>query len=333
MADQPSSTETTPAAGAVPSAAAAAAAPAPQPAAAEPTAAAETKAAAAAEPSKSMFAAADPAKHGELPTADAAKADAPKADVAPAKTDATAEAPKADAADTTKTDGKTDAKAEATADGEKKSEPAGETKPAAEAGEKKPEGDKQPEKTAEALAQEPPAPPKYDAYKLPDNFKADNARLEKFNGILGKTELAAKADHTLMQTMGQELVDFHVEEMQRVANDMRQYQIDSWNRHKEALINRTKADPQIGGNRIETAMANARYAFENYVGLKPEQKQDLLAALDNSGISNHPEFIRAFNNLYERMGMPKPAQPNLPGKDDGKGQRNWYGTVDGASAA
>lgn len=191
----------------------------------------------------------------------------------------------------------------------------------------KPEGDKK----AEALAEEPPAPPKYDAFKLPEGFKADQKRLDAFTDMLGKTELAGKADHKAMQEFGQQLVDFHVEEMQRVVTELQKHQTDVWNRYKEGLINETKADPEVGGNRIETALGNAKYAFQNYLGLKPEQQTRLLQALDAAGVSDHPDFIRGLNNLYERLRPPGPVQPNLPSQESKPGQRSWYDRVDGAT--
>lgn len=193
---------------------------------------------------------------------------------------------------------------------------------------------KAPGEKVDALAAEPPAPPKYEAYKLPDNFKPDDARIEKFNTLLGEAEVSGKADHKVIQELGQKLVDFHAEEMQRVAKEVTKFQIDTWNRYKEGKVNELKADPEIGGNRIETTLGNAKYAFDNYLGLSADQRSKLMVALDNAGISSDPEFIRGLNNLYERLKPPESVQPNLPSKSaKGDRNRNWYETTDGVSTA
>lgn len=253
-------------------------------------------------------------KQTEAPSTEAKAAEPAPAEV---KTTETKSEPAKETAEAPKTEGKTETK------------PAEAEKPAeVKEGEKPKESAETAEKTAEALAAEPPAPPKYEPYKLPENFKVDQPRLDKFNQLLGETELAGKADHKAMQDLGQKLVDFHAEEMQRIANDVRQYQVDVWNRHKEDLINKFKSDPEIGGNRINTTLGNAKYAFENYLGLNGEQRKDLLVALDNAGVSDHPEFIRGLNNLYERLKPPEPVQPNLPSGQKSGRQRNWYDTQD-----
>ena len=196
------------------------------------------------------------------------------------------------------------------------------------AGEKPAEAPKEGEKTAEALAPEPPAQPKYEAFKLPETLKADNERLDKLSSILGEAELAGKADHSTMQDLGQKLVNLYAEEATRMATELQKHNVDVWNRIKEGWVNEFKSDPEIGGNRVDTTLGNAKYAFQNHFGLDTDQQKSLMAVLDNAGVSSHPLMIRALNNLYERFKPAAPAQPNLPGKSKGAGQRNWYDTTE-----
>ena len=199
------------------------------------------------------------------------------------------------------------------------------------AGEKPAEAPKEGEKTAEALAPEPPAQPKYEAFKLPETLKADNERLDKLSSILGEAELAGKADHSTMQELGQKLVNLYAEEATRMATELQKHNVDVWNRIKEGWVNEFKSDPDIGGNRVDTTLGNAKYAFQNYLGLNADQQKNLMSILDNAGVSSHPLLIRGLNNLYERFKPAAPAQPNLPGKSKGAGQRNWYETTEVSS--
>ena len=206
-----------------------------------------------------------------------------------------------------------------------------EAKPDA-AAEAKPDGADTKTETKEALATEPPAPPTYDAYTLPENATLDNERVGAFNAILGQFELDSKADHARVQALGQSLVDFYHTEVQRIGEQVMQHQRDVWNRHNETLINELKSDPELGGNRIQTTLGNAKYVLEQFGGSADEQKA-LLAELDNAGVSNSRRFIALLNRMYERYREPAPVQPNLPAAraTNQPGARNWYDRVDGAA--
>ena len=188
------------------------------------------------------------------------------------------------------------------------------------------------EKKDAAAETQPPAPPAYDAYQLPEGLKVDDGKLGEFNTILGKAELAGKADHAAMQALGQDLVNFYGQEMARVSREVMQYQVDVWNRHCEQEFNVLKNDPEIGGNRIDTTLGNAKYVLEQFGGSKDEQTR-LMASLDRSGISHNRDFVALLHRMFERYREPEPVQPNLPSVAAKQpGQRNWYETVDGGKA-
>lgn len=275
-----------------------------------------------------------PAPASPLATADAAKRDgapAPAADAAPAK-----EIP-AKAGDTPPpggTDGKDAAKPEGDAAAKKPdaaAEPGKDAKPS-ETAEAKPDGadaaaDKKPPDAAEA----PPAPPPaYDAYKVPETLKLDDAKLKEFNTLLGEAEVSGKADHAAMQQLGQKMMDLYANEVQRIGKEVTQYQVDVWNRHLETELNVLKSDPELGGNRIDTTLGNAKYVLEQFGGSKAEQDR-FMATLDRAGVSSNRDFVALLNRMFERYREPEPIPSNLPStkaKDRGAGQKGWYDTVD-----
>lgn len=194
----------------------------------------------------------------------------------------------------------------------------------------KPEGTDPAADNKDAAAEtQPPAPPTYDAYTLPENFKLDDGKLSEFNTILGKAELSGKADHAAMQALGQELVDFYAREVDRIGREVTKHQVDVWNRHCEQEFNVLKNDAELGGNRINTTLGNAKYVLEQFGGSKAEQDR-LMASLDRSGISHNRDFVALLHRMFERYREPEPVSPNLPSVAANQpGQRNWYQTVDG----
>ncbi len=280
----------------------------------------------------------------------AAAAAAPAADAA--KTDSTPAAPSLLAgADAAKREG-APADAGKAPDAAKAAAPASAAKPAD--GTPPPEGPKDPAKPAEAakpeagkdgdpkapeaaakdalVPQAPPAPPVYADLKLPDGFKLQDDKLKQFDGLLGTFETTAKAEHGQVEALRQNLVDFYHTEVQRIGTEVAKHQIDVWNRLNETRINELKADPVLGGNRIETTLGNAKYALENFMGLSKQEVADVLQVWDNGGVSNHRLTIKALNSLYERFREPEPVPPNPmvpPTKRNEPGQRGWYSAIDG----
>lgn len=270
-------------------------------------------------PAASPLAAADSSKRDGAPDPSSASSDATKTPEKPG------DAPPPGGAEG-------DKKPEAGAEEGKKPEPAkpAEAKPeGAEAAADKKEGEVKPGEEAP-----PPPKPTYEAYKVPENLKLDSDRVQAFNDILGEAELSGKADHAVMQQIGQKMMDLYASEAARIANDFRQYQVDVWNRHLEGEVSKLKADPQYGGNRIDTSLGNAKYILEQFGGDKAEQAR-FMEKLDRSGISSSVEFVALLNRMHERYREPQPVAPNLPtSKTNGNqpGQRNWYDKVDGQSA-
>lgn len=183
----------------------------------------------------------------------------------------------------------------------------------------------------EAPAETPPALPVYEAPKLPEGQKLDEKLLGAFDKKVGEFELAHKVDHAAMQAFRQEVINDYIAEVGRIGEQVSQHQRDVWNRLNETRINELKADPQLGGNRIETTLGNAKYALETFGGLTKPETQELLAIMDNGGVSNSRLMVKFLHNLYERFREPEPVTPNNPAASklmSEPGQRRWYDVVD-----
>ncbi len=282
----------------------------------------------------SLLASGDASKAAGVAKPDAAPA-AAVAEIKPEPAKAEGEKASTDSGEKPSTDGaeKADVKP---ADGkaeEKAPDAKAETKPDSSKEPAKADGAKEPDKDAKTETKEPEAPrapPVYAEYKVPesfkDTFKLDAAKVAKIDTILGEAELNGHADHASIEALRQKILDIGVEEIANVQRQMLDYQRTTWNRMKEGWQSELKADPDLGGNRIETTVSNAKYVFENYFGLDKDQQATLLQVFDNAGVSDHPHFIRGLNHLFELLGPSRPVTPNLPSVKGSKepGSRGWY---------
>lgn len=278
------------------------------------------------------------------PAAAAPAADAPAAAAPPAA----AEAPKGEpslleaasgAKPEAKPEGATDKDSPAPAEAapeSKDAKPEGE-KPPTDAKDKKPDGEApKDEKDAadtdpakkDATAAEPPAPIKYEAFKVPDGIKLDDERIGKFTEVAGAGQVS--------QDVAQSLLDLHVAEMQRFSEEVvkqaEAHQRDVWNKLNDTWKTEARNDEQIGGNRLETALARGKAVLEEYGGT-PDQVRELVAHTSNNGMGNFPGFLRFLDNVAQALNVFEDsavgANPNPPKPAKGPGQRGWYPSMGG----
>lgn len=116
------------------------------------------------------------------------------------------------------------------------------------------------------------APEQYADFTLPEGYQLDSAMADKFKSLARELDLT--------QEQAQKLVSLDAE---RVASQAQQVQQTS-----AAWLDQTKGDKEIGGDKLLENVAIAQKAL-NAFGT-PELK----ALLEQTGMGNHPEIIRAF---------------------------------------
>lgn len=234
-----------------------------------------------------------------------AAAGKPKADEA--KAEVTEASPEPAPADADKVDAK-----EVKAEGDKK--------PEAKADEAKPDADKATDPVKDATAEaQPPAPVKYEAFKLPDGVRLDEKELGKF------TELAGVAQ--VPQETAQKMIDLYLEDRQNLYQQAATEQRRVWNTLNDGWKTDLRKDSVLGGNRLETSLSMAKAVVEEYGG-SPEQVRDLLAHTSNNGMGNYPGFVRLLHNIGVAMNVFEdsmvPANPSAQKAEKGPGKRGWY---------
>ena len=170
---------------------------------------------------------------------------------------------------------------------------------------------------AEALAETPPAHT-YEAFKVPDGLKLDDERVKTFTTILDD----AKATP---QERGQKLIDLFVDEVGKVQKARDVYQRETFDKLQNSWKDELRKDPEVGGNRMETALGLSKWVIEQFGGTK-QQQSELLAQLSYTGMGNNVGIVRLLNNLANMLseGEIVPASPR-PAKDTRSRGERWYG--------
>lgn len=170
-----------------------------------------------------------------------------------------------------------------------------------------------------------PAPlPTYEPFVLPEGFKAQEERLGDFGKMLGEFENGPKTREDF-QKFGQSLVDTHVSGMRELENRIHQSYATNWETLRTDRIKKFESDPEIGGNRAETSLTEAK-KFINTHGGKPEHVAAFYKALQDTGAANHPDVVRFFVNANnsESFRAPQPVPAQTPALKESKTSK-WYG--------
>lgn len=191
-------------------------------------------------------------------------------------------------------------------------------KPAAEPT-KPPEGAKPAEaaapegetKAPEGQSAEPAPPPAYEPFTLPEGASLDAERLGTFTKMLGDFEVLTKADHAAMQTLGQQLVDRHIAEVQDAVTRLNESYQARWDKQKVDWKDEFLKDPEIGGNRFQTSVDAALKFIRTHGGTEAQQAefQDLM---ESSGLGNHPAMIRLLAKAGAAMSEGRPLAAASP---------------------
>lgn len=262
----------------------------------------------------------------------AAAAAAPELKSEPTLLEAASGKPKPDAPAADAADGKKEEPAPADAaktETDKAAEVAGEKKPKTEA-ELKADADAakatDPE-NKDATADAPPAPIKYEAFKIPETVKLDDKKLQEFADIVGAKQLP--------QEDAQKLVDLYLAEIPRLASEMRAEQRKTWDTLNDTWKTELRNDPELGGNRLETTLSMAKAVVEEY--LPANEVGEYLAHLKNNGMGNFKLHVKLLRNIGKALNVFEdgivPANPQAPKAQKGPGNRGWYKDMPGGPSA
>ncbi len=123
------------------------------------------------------------------------------------------------------------------------------------------------------------APEEYADFTAPEGFALDADLTSEFKAIAKGLNLPQEA--------AQQVVDMGFKLLESAANQ----HVQQLNDARVAWADQTKADPDIGGDKLTDTLATARKARDTFAS------PGLVKLLEDSGLGNHPEIIRAFSKI------------------------------------
>ncbi len=136
------------------------------------------------------------------------------------------------------------------------------------------------------------APGEYEAFTLPEGVEMDDAALDKFKPIAKEAGLD--------QENAQKFVDLYTEAVVEATENQQKLWADT----QQTWVDQAKADPEIGGEKFESNLGDAKRALKQF------GTPELDEAMTITGAGNHPEFIR----LMSRVGKAISEDAMVPGR-------------------
>jgi hypothetical protein len=147
--------------------------------------------------------------------------------------------------------------------------------------------------------QAPVVPEKYDL-KLPDGSVFDAAHLEEVSAYAKELKLSTEQAQKL------------VERDNALVSGYREREQANWQKMVNDWSEKVKADPEIGGDKLDTNVQAARKALDRFGS--PALKE----MLNKTGAGNHPELVRIFAKIGQALADDK----ILNGSNGGKQPRD-----------
>lgn len=155
-----------------------------------------------------------------------------------------------------------------------------------------------PKVEGEAPKAETPAAPEpitWDTIKLPENFVVEDADRDAVLGIMNDDKLSGTERL-------QKLVDMQAGLAQRGA----EAQLKQWNDLQQTWQDTVRADPDIGGDKLEPTLGAISKLVDKY------GSPELRPALDATGAGNHPAVVKFLANVAKDLGEGQPVLGAAP---------------------
>lgn len=145
------------------------------------------------------------------------------------------------------------------------------------------DGDKPADKPDDKEQKQEGAPEKYE-FKPAEGQELDTAALEQFEPIARELNLSNEQAQKMVDLYGTKILPM-----------VQQQQAEAWQKTTEQWAADVKADKEIGGDKLTASLSKAQQALETFG--TPELKE----YLNETGLGNHPELVKAFVKIGKAM--------------------------------
>jgi hypothetical protein len=172
-------------------------------------------------------------------------------------------------------------------------------------------GDPSPTDPAAPAEPETKAPEAYADFTLPEGMTVDKTALEVYSPVFKELGLS--------QDQAQKIVTAYAEQVQAGEKA----QVDGFVKQLGEWKTATKADKEVGGENFETSVRNANRALSTF------GSPTLSEVLKETGLGNHPEFVRVFAKIGALLKEDNPGGPGISPVTEKKDRAEiLYGTTD-----
>lgn len=136
-----------------------------------------------------------------------------------------------------------------------------------------------------------PEPFTFSDLTLPDGFEMAEEQQTQFLEVINDGDLSAK-------DRAQKMLDMHTAMMTEAAQKMR----DGWDSTVSEWVDEVKADPNIGGEKLEPALGEIAKLLSTY-----EKGDEVRKAFDLTSAGSHPAVVRFMHWVATQLNEGKPA--------------------------
>lgn len=161
------------------------------------------------------------------------------------------------------------------------------------------------EQQTQQQEQQPAAAPESYDFQMPEGFELNSEITEQFT--------AYAKDLKLPQDKAQAAVDMGV----RLVESFQSKQAEAFQQQQTTWRNEVTADKEIGGDKLEENLGYAARALDTFA-------PDLRQVLNDTGLGNHPAFVRAFVKIGKAISEDRLVGGEQHGKTQQADARSLY---------
>lgn len=184
--------------------------------------------------------------------------------------------------------------------------------PKSEDNEDPPKADDPPADPSKEDSAEEVVPLTADDITIPDGYSVDDELRDEFLGVLNNRELSPKEQ-------GQALIDLQLKAVQKASETSSA----AWTEMQTQWKGEVKADAEVGGDKLQPALANINRLINEY------GSDEVVKVLDLTGAGNNVHMIKMFAKIADKLVEPEAPASGLPTNQRGDAASRMFPSMKG----